>query len=397
MAILFAIILHKKEPSNTVCIKFSAWGSQTETALVKSLIKDFEQKNPDVKVEFLNIPQNYFQKLHLLFASNLAPDVIFINNYYAPKYVKAGLLLDFTPYVNKNLFFEKSIDSFTFDKKLYAIPRDISELVVYYNKDLFLKNNLPFPQKDWTIADFKEICKKLSKDTDKDGTNDVWGTGFETDVLFWLPFLLSNGASVFSEDASKLLITERNAIEALNEYSDMANKLNIAPKKSQSASLTMAQLFLQQKIAMHISGRWLVPKYREQANFDWDIARFPTGTNGSVMNIDASGYAVSKSTKHQREALRFVDFMSSKSAIDTLSQSGLIVPALKESANSESFLAPDKKPKNAKIFIETAENGISAPVNENYQVLVDNLNKTLEPVFLGKQSAEKALKNLRLN
>ena len=62
-------------------IRFSSWGSQTETALLIPLIKQFESENPDIKVEFIHIPQNYFQKLHLLFASNLAPDVVFINNF----------------------------------------------------------------------------------------------------------------------------------------------------------------------------------------------------------------------------------------------------------------------------------------------------------------------------
>jgi multiple sugar transport system substrate-binding protein len=54
------------------------------------MLNDFETKNPDLKVEFIHVPQNYFQKLHLLFASNLAPDVIFINNLYSPIYIKAG-------------------------------------------------------------------------------------------------------------------------------------------------------------------------------------------------------------------------------------------------------------------------------------------------------------------
>ena len=63
----------------------------------------------------------------------------------------------------------------------------------------------------------------------------------------------------------------------------------------------MAQMFLQGKIAMHISGRWLVPKYRESAHFDWDITQFPKGTKGSIVPLDASGWAISsKSTKKMK-------------------------------------------------------------------------------------------------
>src|SRR5574344_2499900 len=73
-------------------IKFTSWGSQSEITILKPILAQFEKENPDIKVEFVHIPQNYFQKLHLLFASNLAPDVLFINNLYLPIYANAGVL-----------------------------------------------------------------------------------------------------------------------------------------------------------------------------------------------------------------------------------------------------------------------------------------------------------------
>src|SRR5699024_1157685 len=97
------------------------------------------------------------------------------------------------------------------------------------------------------------------------------------DSLFWMPFLFSNGAAILSDDGTQIEINDKKAADAINFYSNLANKYNAAPKKSDSASLTMAQMFLQQKIAMQISGRWLVPKYRQEAQFSWDIARFPKG------------------------------------------------------------------------------------------------------------------------
>ena len=371
-------------------IRFSSWGSQSETALLVPLIKDFERQNPDIKVEFLHIPQNYFQKLHLLFASNLAPDVVFLNNYYAPKYVKAGLLEDLTPYINKNEYFKKSLDGFTFDSKIYAIPRDVSDVVVYYNKDIFKKNNTPFPKDNWTIEDYIKTARMLSKDLNNDGKNDVWGTGYETDTIFWLPFLMSNNASILSKDGQKVVINSAAAQKALNMYSEIANKYHAAPQKQQSASLTMAQMFLQQRIAMHISGRWLVPKYRSDAKFDWDVAQFPRGTVGSVVNIDSSGYAVSKSSKHKDEAIKFVKYISSKDSLNILSKSGLIVPARKDTAYSRNFLTQEK-PLNAAAFLKAVETGTATPVNEDYQKITDRLGIILEPVFLGKKKAEDVL------
>lgn len=397
--ILFCVILctsalfvsFEKDSKKPVKIEFSSWGSQSETSFLKPLIKQFENENPNIEVEFVHIPQNYFQKLHLLFASNLAPDVVFLNNYYAPKYYKAGLLEDLTPYVDKEAYFDKALQSFSFEGEIYAIPRDISDLVIYYNKDLFDKYKVPYPDKNWKTQDFINIAKKLTKDTDGDGKTDVWGTSFETDMFYLLPYIFSNGGSVLSEDGERIKIGEKPSLEAISEYSNYPNKYKIAPSKSDSASLTMAQLFLQQKIAMHLSGRWLVPKYREDADFDWDIAPFPQGLCGSVVNIDSSGYALSKSSLHKKEALKFIEFISSRESLETLTKSGLIVPARKDSANSDSFLNKNYKPEHAHYFIDAIETGKATPVNAYYQKITDRLNSALEPVFLGKKSALEVL------
>ena len=66
-------------------IQFASWGSKSEVEIIKPILKDFEKENPSIKIDFMHIPQNYFQKIHLLFASNTAPDVIFINNHYFHK------------------------------------------------------------------------------------------------------------------------------------------------------------------------------------------------------------------------------------------------------------------------------------------------------------------------
>ena len=71
---------------NRTEITFSSWGSVTEVGILNKIIKDFEEENPDIRINFIHIPQNYFQKIHLLFASSQAPDVIFLNNLYLPLY-----------------------------------------------------------------------------------------------------------------------------------------------------------------------------------------------------------------------------------------------------------------------------------------------------------------------
>ena len=131
---------------------------------------------------------------------------------------------------------------------------------------------------------------------------------------------------------------------------------------------------------MHLSGRWLVPKYRKSADFDWDVAPFPKGTKGSIVPLDASGWAISADSKHKEEAAKLIKFLSSKENLEKFSESGLIVPARIDSANSKSFLNGNK-PKNAKVFLDVAKTSKPTPVCINYNEILDRTKQKLEKKF----------------
>lgn len=380
IAFFVAFVLFKPQETGQTHIQFASWGSESEVKIIKNLLSDFEKKNPQIKIDFMHIPQNYFQKLHLLFASDTAPDVIFINNQYLPLYANANVLEDMSGYddiFHYNNFFDKAIESMKWNNKIYAVPRDISNLVIFYNKDLFKKYNVPYPKDDWTLKDFLQMAQKFK--------NPVWGISFEEEPLFYLPYLLIfNGwtkddtENYFSED----VLNKADNKNGLIFYSDLRNKYHVAPTKAQIASATMGQLFLQGKIAMHLSGRWLVPKYREDAKFDWDVVEFPKA-NTKIQNrvfADASGWAVSKNSKHKKEALKLIEFLSSEESSEQFAKSGLIVPAKIKTANSSVFL-DGNKPKNAKAFLYAAQKSVPTPVTTNYREILDSLKIRTEYIF----------------
>lgn len=367
--LLCAIFMHKPVDTREV-IQFASWGSKSEISILKPILADFEKENPDIKVDFMHIPQNYFQKIHLLFASNTAPDVIFINNFYLPVYANAGLL---EPLQADNNFYKKSLEALSWGNTLYAIPRDVSNLVLFYNRDMFRKNNLPSPTDDWTFDEFLNIAQKLTHDG-------VFGISFEEDTLFYLPYLMSYGGGILSDDLSRLIVNDASSQKGLIFYADLRKKYHVAPRKEESASATMAQMFLQEKLAMHLSGRWLVPKYREEAQFDWDVVQFPKGEAGSVVPMDASGWAIAKSSKHKIAARKLVDYLASKESSQKFTQSGLIVPARRDVAESVYFL-DNKKPLNARVFLKVIETSKPTPVSVDYKEILDNLKGRFEKLF----------------
>lgn len=374
LLLVSAVFCHlSRQSEDYTVIQFASWGSKSEIDILKPLLEDFETQNPDIKIEFMHIPQNYFQKIHLLFASNTSPDVIFINNLFLPVYANAGVLEDLSDIdINRNDFYEKSLESLSWNGKLFAVPRDVSNLVIYYNKDLFKSAGISYPANDWTFDDFLSAAKKLTH------RPDIFGISFEEDSLFYLPYLMSEGGGILSDDLSRLTIDETASQKGLKFYADLRKKYRVAPQKSESASATMAQMFLQGRLAMHLSGRWLVPKYREEAVFEWDVAPFPKGDAGSVVPMDASGWAISKTSKHKPEALKLIKFLSSKNSIEKLTKSGLIIPARKDCANS---VLNEKKPANSQVFIDIIKTSKPTPVSVNYNEINDKIKECTEKIF----------------
>ena len=339
--LLFPVLVHDKCDGKTH-ISFASWGSESEIKILKPILKDFENINPDIKVDFMHIPQNYFQKLHLLYASNTAPDVIFINNLYLPVYANAGVL------------------------------SDLSEYDLEYDK--FYKTSL-----GWTYNDFVKTAQKLTK------RGESFGMSFDEGPLYFLSYLVMYGEWT-SEDTlnyfKKDILSKPKINEALNTYADLRYKYHCAPLKQDLGSMTNGQMFLLGKLGMYFSGRWMVPKLREDAKFDWDVIEFPTltGKEKSSVLTDSSGWALSKSSKHKPEAVKLIKYLSSKRVSEEFTKSGLIVPARLDVAYSKVF-NDGKKPLNSKAFLNTAQNSRPTPVTVNYNEILDDLKQKTEYIF----------------
>ena len=372
LVLLFCCVDFKKT-DKLVHIQFATWGSESEINILKPMLENFEKQNDGIKVDLMHIPQNYFQKIHLLFASNTAPDVIFINNLYLPLYANAGVLEDLTGYeeFEYDKYFQKSVEAMKFKGKIYALPRDVSNLVFFYNKDLFKKLGVSYPASNWTLDDLLNKAQKLT-------ISDTFGISFEEKPLYYLPYMLYYGGWGVNDTANYFkenVLDKTENKKGLEFYADLRRKYHVAPKKEEIGSATMAQMFLQGRVGMYLSGRWMVPKFRQEAKFDWDVVEFP-----KTMFMDGSGWAVSRTSKHKPEAVKLIKFLSSEDNSKKFAQSGLIVPARVDSAYSESFL-DGKKPHNAQAFLNTAKNSVPTPVTVNYNEILDDLNSKTEYVF----------------
>ena len=353
-------------------IQFATWGSKTEIEIIKPIIKEYN-KTHNIKVKLVHIPQNYFQKLHLLFASKLAPDVIFVNNLYLKIYQKADLFEDLTPYINKDDYFKNALSTMSINGKVYAVPRDVSSFVIFYNKDIFKKAKIN-PDKNWDINKFYETAKELKSVSD---------IGFCTEfsAVSWGNFISIENKPIFLN--GELTIREEKSLEALQKLANKITKDGLGANKEQLTLTPCAQLFLTQKTPIFISGRWSLPKITSQAKFEYGILPFPKGSSKYYIPLDSSGWAIYKNSKNKDAAIDFVKYISSDENIEKMTKLGLITPAKKRIANSESF-------KDGEVFIDIIEKSTPNIVPADYNIKIDKINNAAESVLGGYKTAKES-------
>jgi multiple sugar transport system substrate-binding protein len=381
-------------PSGKIVLKLSTWGSSEEITVLRSILARFEREHPQIRVKLLHIPENYFQKLHILVAGGLTPDVMAVNSLSFPVYAKNGILkpldeefLASDSTIKRRDFFEPPLEALSWQGHLYAVPRDVSDLVIFYNQDLFRKAGLSFPSSDWTLAEFVAAGRRLSTGH---GVERRFGFSFfAKPPLMWLPFVWSEAGDLFSSDLKTFELNRPQSLKGLRLYADLRNRWHIAPSRRETGDTTMSQLFIQEKLAMLLSGRWSVPVLRRQAHFHWDIVPFPKGPGGSVVGIDASGYAISGTSRHLKEAWMLVSFLSSRKSQEQFVQSGLIVPARKDIAGSPLFRA--SPPAHSQYFISAMTTGKPSHIPQAWNEVAEELGLALEPVWEGTKPADRAM------
>ena len=133
---------------------------------LKKLSSKFEQKNPDIKLNWVIVEENVLRQKVTLDVSQHSGlyDLVFIGLYDTPIFAKQGNLLPFdnlpAEYDLEDVF--KSIrDGLSYDGKLYALPFYGESSMLMYRKDLFAAKNLTMPERP-TYDDIAKLAEQLT-------------------------------------------------------------------------------------------------------------------------------------------------------------------------------------------------------------------------------------------
>ena len=76
-------------------------------------------------------------------------------------------------------WFPATIDSGTYEGKLYSIPYATSSAALYFNKELFAKAGYEVPKERWTWEQVAEAAAQIQETLRAMGYADVWGLVIE--------------------------------------------------------------------------------------------------------------------------------------------------------------------------------------------------------------------------
>src|SRR5512141_677252 len=97
-----------------------------------------------IKLQYDPAPvQGYFDKLTTEYSSGNAPDIAWVGGANTADFAPKGVVLDLKPLAdadksfNAASYYDAPMKELEQGGKLWGLPRDISTLVMYYNKDMF--------------------------------------------------------------------------------------------------------------------------------------------------------------------------------------------------------------------------------------------------------------------
>src|SRR5690606_38764266 len=196
---------------------------------LENLVPAFNEKYLNIEVVIDPVPDGELLPKQLLALTSGAPsyDFIVTDDPWLPQLAATGLLMDLKtdladvtdPDYNWDDFAPGALAAGEWNGGQYSVPVRSNLLLMFYNRTLFEEAGLEEPGEGYSWDDLAADLPQLVRDTDGDGTDDVWGiaTYFGRDPLtptIWQAIFNSNGGQLFDAELNPTFNTPEG-IEAL--------------------------------------------------------------------------------------------------------------------------------------------------------------------------------------
>lgn len=320
-------LFNKTENTSNQPVTLELWGLWEDESLIKPIIDEYQGLHPNVTIHYSkNNQQNYRPRVQAQIDDNKGPDIYIIHNSWLPMFLTNSYMAPAPAEVIsvnefRQTYYPVARDSFIKDQKIYALPRGIDGLALYYNEDILKAANVPVPQ---TWDQFREAAYKTTV-VDQQGTIKTAGAamGVTNNVANWsdiigLFFSQQADANIAKPGSpSKANPNSYPGVEILRFYTSFASD---PQKKTWDSSMEPStQAFAAGRLAFYFAPSWRAYELRAanpQLNFK--TAPVPQLSGGSTAWASFWGYTVSGKSQNQLEAWKFLKFLTSADSEKTL-------------------------------------------------------------------------------
>lgn len=382
----------------TGTLKVSMWDLSAD-AIFSSVIKAFEDANPGVTIEPIDIPSaDYGTKLSVMLNGGSDVDVFWVKDADTIYPIaNRGQMADMSSYITRDGLdlgiYNGQAEDFNINGKQIGMPFRTDYYVLFYNKDIFDAAGVEYPSNDMTWTQFEELAKKV---TMGEGVDKKYGAYFHTWQACIQNWAVQDGQhTIMDTDYSFFKPYYEMALRMQND-----DKTCMDYGTVKTANLHYSGVFSDGSVALMPMGTWFAATMIDKINkgessVNWGIATLPHPDNV------AAGYTVGATTPicineaspNKDLAWEFVKFVCGpEGAAAVAAQGG--VPALLDNDTLKALTGVDGYPEGALEALQVKNIVRDRPVADKVSEVNQMLGEQHSLIMLGESDLDTVLADM---
>lgn len=360
-------------------------------------VKEFESKNPDIRVQMVEGPfdTNLIEGLYTsAFLLGESPyDVINMDIVWVPKFAAAGWVMDLTDRVSEAelaKFIPGNIEGSRYQGKLYRIPHASDAGVLYYRADLLEKAGFKPPE---TFAEMVNISQQLQKQENVPWGYLWQGKQYEGVSAMFVEILEGFGGFWVNPETLEVGLDRSPSIQAVEFLRNTINN-GISPPGVTTYGEEETRLLFQNGGAVFLRNWpyvWRLVNQKD-SKLRGKIGIKPMihavgNTGGSCLG--GWGWGIATTSPHPEEAWRLIKYLTSEETQKKFILETGLVPSYKSLFTDPEVVA--KYPHYPQL-LKVVQNPALRPPLAQYAQASDILQRYLSAAFTGRMNPEQAMK-----
>lgn len=258
--------------------------------MIDETIARFEKEHPNVEVKYQSgiLKEDYSLWLSQQLLTGNEPDLYMILNEDFNSLASLGALKNLDQIIKSDSdfdvdkFYQNTLEIGKYQGVQYALPYEVNPTLMFVNKTLLEKEGISLPENDWTLDDFYNICKQITKDTDNDGIIDQYGYYNYT----WLDAIYAGGINIFNESGTSCDLNNTKVKEAI-QFIEKINLLNQGFNVTSNDFDQGKVAFASMQFSQYRTYKPYPYRVSKFSTFEWDVIEMPQQTDAYLTQLSS--------------------------------------------------------------------------------------------------------------